>query len=243
VGTPDGAFGPKTRSGIRQLQEARGLEPTGIVDAAVLASLGSRIHSSDDDEFVSNPFAVRQDTAELEMLGEAEEIVSVLKCLGLRKSIYGKFEDSFYIAILYSGAVQGARLEAEKCGVDLAALTSREENAFVGRMTSSDPAFFNVGYDSKTNTSYKSGPYFGFRKDPEEDNAVVGWRWYTGEPVDYTNWLPSKPNRTHGAGKKAFAQFQYEARGRKDLSAVVPSQWFDGSGGHAGSVLLEGRLP
>ena len=110
-------------------------------------------------------------------------------------------------------------------------------------MIAHDPAFFEVGYDSKTNTSYKAGPYFGLRKDPKEDNAVIGWRWYTGEPVSYTNWLPNKPNKTHGSGNKAFSQFQFEKRGRRDLATVVPTQWFDGSGTYAGSVVLEGRLP
>lgn len=242
VGVPDGAFGPKTRSGIKELQAAHGLEQSGIVDPAVLASLGADWQAGAENEFISNPFAVRQNTEELELLGESEEIVSVLKCLGLRKSVYGKFGDSFYVVLVYSGNVLTARKLAEKCGMDLAAITSAEENNFIVKMIANDPAFFNTGYDSKTKVSYKSGPYFGFRKDPRESNAVIGWRWYSGEPVKYTNWLPSKPNKNHGNGNKAFAQFQYETRGRRDLSAVVPSKWFDGSGGFTSSVVLEGRL-
>ena len=243
VGSPDGAFGPKTRTGIRALQDANGVDRTGYVDAAVLASLGMALQDGSDDSFISNPFAVRQTPEELEMLGENDEIVTVLKCLGLRKSVYGKFRGSFYVALMFSGTVQQARRLAETCGVDLAALTSAVENGFVVRMIAHDPAFFEVGYDSKSNVSYKAGPYFGFRKDPKEDNAVIGWRWYTGEPVSYTNWLSTKPNKTHGNGKKAFAQFQFEQKGRRDLSTVVPTQWFDGSGTYVRSVVLEGRLP
>ena len=243
VGSPDGAFGPKTRTGIRALQDANGVDRTGYVDAAVLASLGMALQDGSDDSFISNPFAVRQTPEELEMLGENDEIVTVLKCLGLRKSVYGKFRGSFYVALMFSGTVQQARRLAETCGVDLAALTSAVENGFVVRMIAHDPAFFEVGYDSKSNVSYKAGPYFGFRKDPKEDNAVIGWRWYTGEPVSYTNWLSTKPNKTHGNGKKAFAQLQFEQKGRRDLSTVVPTQWFDGSGTYVRSVVLEGRLP
>lgn len=243
VGVPDGAFGPKTRAGLKALQEASGLDPTGYVDAAVLASLRMEWQDGADDSFVSNPFAVRQMPDDLEMLGENEEIITVLRCLGLRKSIYGKYRGSFYIAMIYSGSIDDARRLAESCGIDLASLTSADENAFVVRMIAHDPALFEQGYDSRTNTSYKAGPYFGFRKDPKEENAVKGWRWYTGEPVKYTNWLPSKPNKTHGKGDKAFAQFQYERTGRRDLSEIVPTQWFDGSGRFARSVVLEGRLP
>ncbi len=242
VGTPDGAFGPRTRAGIRSFQAENGFEQTGYVDLAVLASLGIGLQKGADDSFISNPFAVRQNVEELELLGESEEITSILGCLGLRKSIYGTFRDSLYIVMVFSGNIRNARGEAQKCGVDLAAITSAEENTFIVRMIANDPSFFDVGYDSRTNYSYKAGPYFGFRKDPGEGNAIIGWRWYSGEPVKYTNWLPSKPNTTHGKGNKAFAQFQYEQRGRRDLSNVVPSKWFDGSGGYVRSVVLEARL-
>ncbi len=242
VGTPDGAIGPRTRAGIRSFQAENGFVQTGYVDLAVLASLGIGLQKGADDSFISNPFAVRQNVEELELLGESEEITSILGCLGLRKSIYGTFRDSLYIVMVFSGNIRNARGEAQKCGVDLAAITSAEENAFIVRMIANDPSFFDVGYDSRTNYSYKAGPYFGFRKDPGEGNAIIGWRWYSGEPVKYTNWLPSKPNTTHGKGNKAFAQFQYEQRGRRDLSNVVPSKWFDGSGGYVRSVVLEARL-
>ncbi|WP_170604140.1 caspase family protein [Ruegeria arenilitoris] len=242
VGASDGALGPKSRSGIKELQAAHGLEQTGYADPAVLTILGMGTFQQGEDSFISNPFAVRQNAEDLDLLGESEEITRILKCLGLRQSIYGKFRGNLYVVMVYSGNLFGARNEAQKCGVDLASITSAEENAFVVRMMANDPSFFSVGYDSKTNVSYKAGPYFGFRKDPKEDNAVIGWRWYSGEPVKYTNWLPSKPNRTHGNGNKAYAQFQYEARGRRDLSNVVPTKWFDGSGGYVRSVVLKGSL-
>lgn len=242
VGTPDGVFGPQTRSGIKALQANIGLEPTGYADLAVLSGLGIRPLADDGASFISNPFAVRQNISELEVLGESEEVTQILGCLGLRKSVYGTFRGNLYIALVYSGSVQSARSEAQKCGLDLAAITSAAENAFIVRMISSDPAFFELGYDSKTKISYKAGPYFGFRKDPKEDGAIIGWRWFSGEPVSYTNWLPSKPNKTHGKGRKSFAQFQYEARGRRDLDDVTPTKWFDGSGWNARSVVLEGSL-
>ncbi len=242
VGVPDGVFGPRTRAGIRAFQANYGLEQAGYADVAVLFGLGLRPHVETDESFISNSFAVRHSIPELEQLGESEEITQILKCLGLRKSVYGTFGGSLYVVLMYSGTVQNARREAQQCGLDLAAITSSAENAFVVRMIASDPAFFEVGYDSKTRTSYKAGPYFGFRKDPKEDSAITGWRWFSGEPVGYTNWLPSKPNRNHGKGSKTYAQFQYEARGRRDIDNVVPTMWFDGSGRNARSVVLEGTL-
>lgn len=241
VGTPDGAFGPKTRAGITAVQLAKGLPATGFVDPGVLASMGLDWQAGSGVDFISSPFAERQNPEKLAVLGEDPQIVRVLECFGLRKSVYGMFQGSFYVALIQSGYVQAARAEAEKCGLDLATITSAAENSFIVKMFSTDPSFVNVGYDSKTKVSYKSGPFFGLRKDPGEKNAVIGWRWYNGEPVNYTNWLPSKPNKNHGTNKKQFAQFQYEKRGRTDLKSVQASQWFDGSG-NGRSFIFEGAL-
>ncbi|AXI41349.1 caspase family protein [Sulfitobacter sp. SK011] len=241
VGIPDGAFGSKTRAGIRAVQLEKGLPETGFVDPGVVVSIGLDWKKYSNADFISSPFADRQYPERLAMLGEYPEIIAVLGCLGLRKSIYGVFRGSFYVALIQSGHVQLARAEAEKCGVDLATITSDAENRFVVKMFSSDPSFVDVGYDSKSKISYKSGPYFGLRKDPGESDAVFGWRWYSGEPVKYTNWLPSKPNKNHGTKKKQYAQFQYEKRGRTDLRNAVAAQWFDGSG-IGRSFILEGAL-
>lgn len=243
VGTPDGAFGLKTRTGIKTIQSSARLPETGYVDLGLLMQIGLNAWGDSKGDFISAPFAGRHHPEKLSMLGESPEIVRVLSCLGLTKSVYGVFNDHFYVAVQGSGSVATAQRTALGCGLELASITSAEENSFIVRMFSSDPSFFNVGYDSMTKISYKSGPYFGFRKDPNERNAKIGWRWYSGEPVKYTNWLPSKPNKNSGkGGTKQYAQFQYEKRGRVDLRDAVASQWFDGKG-TGRSYIFEGELP
>jgi hypothetical protein len=243
VGSVDGAFGAKTRAGIKVLQAQLGLSETGMVDPGVMSGLGIDWIPRPDEDFISGAFATRHFPEMLKVLGEHPEIVRSLACLDLRKSVYGVFERRFYVVVLKSGNVVSARREAQNCGLDLATITSARENEFIVDMFRSDPAFVSVGYDSKTGISYKSGPYFGFRKDPGEEDAKIGWRWYSGEPVNYTNWLPSKPNLKHDRSRKQFAQFQYEKRGRSDLKHVVPSKWFDGSGAYGQAFVLEGALP
>ncbi len=242
VGTPDGVFGPKTRAGIRLVQENAGLPETGVAGPALLATLDMALAEGTDGSFISAPFATRHNPVALRMIGEDPQIADILGCLGLRKSVYGVYEGRLYVAVVRSGSVEAARAEAQKCGLDLASVTSAEENAFVVRLFSSDPGFVSMGYDSKTNTSYKSGPYFGLRKDRGENNAVIGWRWFSGEPVRYENWLPGKPDQRHGRGDKHYAQYQYERRGRADLSSVQATQWFDGAGIYGHAVILEGDL-
>ena len=77
--------------------------------------------------------------------------------------------------------------EANQKGAHLATVTSAAEEAFVrslfeGGSCSVCPgsSIFVGGYQDPTS--------------PEYSEPAGGWRWVTGEPWSYTNWVPAEPN-------------------------------------------------
>ena len=74
---------------------------------------------------------------------------------------------------------------AQAQGGYLATINSPEENAFVFGLVN-NPQFF---------TAFNgSGPALGGIQLPGSAEPGGGWGWQTGEPFNYTNWLPGQPD-------------------------------------------------
>ena len=237
VGTSDGAWGQRTRAGIRQLQASLGVAETGYVDAALLAHLGVAWESAAASSFVNAPAAGIHDPKLLKILGEDERIVATLECLERRRSIYGRNGDSYYFVIVSSTPINMYVASFEKCGGYLAAITSEAENDFVYSMIAEEIEFFELGFDTRTGYSYKNGPFFGLWQDPVAREPNGGWRWRNGEPLDYTNWAPGMPldDRTGHSHGQYFA----DQRGHVDLTQADARRWFDNDGTYARSAVME----
>jgi hypothetical protein len=86
-----------------------------------------------------------------------------------------------------------SRAAAQQLGGYLTTLTTASESAFVARL-------------KFTNRGVNLGG-FQDRSSPEFSEPSGGWRWVTGEPWSYANWLAGEPNNA-GAGEDflMFAQ-------------------------------------
>ena len=69
---------------------------------------------------------------------------------------------------------------AQDIGGHLVTLTSQQESAFVGALTSTPRGIDIGGFQDRSAQSYSE--------------PAGGWRWVTGETWDYTNWLMGEPN-------------------------------------------------
>jgi hypothetical protein len=237
VGTPDGVWGQRTRASIREMQASLGLAETGYVDAGLLKSLGVEVLGSASDSFVNAPLAKVHDPKLLRLLGEDEIIVGTLECLQRQRSVYGKYGDSYYFAVIGWSTVKSHSTAFEKCGGYLASITSRAENDFVYSMIAGDIEFFELGFDSRTGYSYKTGPFFGLWQDPGAREPAGGWRWRNGEDVSYTNWASHAPNEDRPGQNNA--QYFADAKGRVDMTNADARLWFDNNGSFARGAVME----
>ena len=69
----------------------------------------------------------------------------------------------------------------------LATITSVAENNFVFGLVNSPQFFMGRGLNG-------SGPALGGFQPPGSPEPAGGWSWETGEPWNYTNWLPGQPD-------------------------------------------------
>lgn len=67
---------------------------------------------------------------------------------------------------------------AQSQGYHLATITSQDEQDYVQGLLS----------------DYQGEFWLGAYQDPDEDDAMAGWSWVTGEAWEYTNWQPNEPN-------------------------------------------------
>jgi Caspase domain/Putative peptidoglycan binding domain len=237
VGAPDGAWGQRTRAGIRHLQASLGMAETGYVDAAVLEHLQVAWQPAGSETFVNAPFASTHLPELLQILGEDETVVGVLECLERRRSVYGRRGDSFYFVVIASLPIHVYASTFEKCGGYLASITSAAENDFIYSMIEDEIEFFELGFDTRTGYSYKIGPFFGLWQDPVAREPAGGWRWRNGEPLSYTNWAEGMPldDRTgHSHG-----QYIADRRGQVDMTDADARHWFDNNGTNARSAVME----
>jgi hypothetical protein len=83
--------------------------------------------------------------------------------------------------VTWSEADRLARLE----GGYLATITSAAENSFVFALINA-PQFFT--------DEHGAGPALGGLQQDRASEPDGGWSWVSGEPWDYSNWLPGEPN-------------------------------------------------
>lgn len=123
----------------------------------------------------------------------------------------------WYAAIPGDITWEQAKIQAESLGGYLATLTSQEENDFV----------------SNTFPSARSGGYhLGGQQAPGQTDPSAGWSWITGEPWQFTNWLPGgEPNDFGGVNEDKLALHGYLQDGNpngywNDLQTTGSAQGF-----------------
>ena len=91
---------------------------------------------------------------------------------------------------------EDASLDAEAQGGYLATLTSSEENDFVVPLLRDLALWKQI-----TSNPYRfAGPWIGGRQAEFAAEPDGGWRWITGEPVQFPGaWLEGEPNNFYGA--------------------------------------------
>ena len=95
----------------------------------------------------------------------------------------------YYKAVADNGVTwTQAEKFARVAGGYLACITSKEENDFVFKLVNS-PKFFNGN---------ASGPAIGGRQLDGSTEPGGGWCWVSGEPWNYSNWLPGQPDNWEG---------------------------------------------
>ncbi len=102
-----------------------------------------------------------------------------------------------------------SRQLAEQSGGYLATLTTARESAFVASLITTNRGVNLGGYQDTS--------------APDFDEPGGGWRWVTGEPWTYTNWLVGEPNN-EGANENCLMFAQTNAWGDKwaDQSELCP---------------------
>ena len=103
-----------------------------------------------------------------------------------------------------------SRQLAEQSGGYLATLTTARESAFVASLITTNRGVNLGGYQDTS--------------APDFDEPGGGWRWVTGEPWTYTNWLVGEPNN-EGANENCLMFAQTNAWGDKwaDQSELCPA--------------------
>ncbi len=82
-----------------------------------------------------------------------------------------------------------AERAATLAGGYLATITSQQENDFVFGLIGADPACWRT-----LTADLYMGPWLGGYQPPGAPEPAGGWLWVTGEPFEYTAWLPVEPS-------------------------------------------------
>jgi hypothetical protein len=116
-----------------------------------------------------------------------------------------------------------ARDSAVRMGGYMATIASAQENAFVFGVIDSPEYWSGVANE------HNWGPWLGGYQDPVDTPVPSeNWRWVSGEPWNYTNWMRGEPNDT---GQEAYLLFfSYRPYTGSDRAAV----WNDELNGQIG---------
>ncbi|TIM26282.1 MAG: hypothetical protein E5Y63_30260 [Mesorhizobium sp.] len=223
IGAADGNFGQKTRRAISRYQKALGLTETGYVNSIVANRL-ELVGVTSTDSAVSADEARLFDPEDLKGLETDERTIRAAQCLRGKEIIYGEFGSRLYVAVYdRHSSWQTAKSAAQRCEAHLASISSKAENDFIYGLFETDDRMFETGFDGSV--SYKMGPWIGLEQDPGAREPRGGWRWLTGEPMTYNNWLPNHPNE-HKQGDD-FAMFYAHLDGNRDTADLKASTWDD----------------
>lgn len=153
-----------------------------------------------------------------------------------------------YLAVAVPEGIswEDARTASEHAGGYLATITSEEENAFVFSLIEMDMYW---GYQDG---DWRVGPWIGAFQEEGSAEPDDGWRWITGEPFEYANWMDGQPNNNpryapenenviNFGHAKAMVNTWNDRRDYSEVFAYVieyepvipgPVEWFASQGGN-----------
>jgi hypothetical protein len=117
--------------------------------------------------------------------------------LGLAAPVQWATNGHWYEGVVVDNYISWSEAQAAAVakGGYLATLTSAEENAFVFNLVVDLPGAW------RSPAEYEEGPWLGGYQDrtaADYSEPSAGWRWVTGEPWGYTNWLAGQPDNWNG---------------------------------------------
>ncbi len=206
AGPVDGALGKKSRRAIANFQLSVGLPSTGVVTRATADALGLTLAVAETSPTAvySSRDARKYDPAQLALIESDTRLLKAAEALKQYEIVYGFFDGRVYIGVNLwrNPGWEEAVALAERAGGHLATLTSAQENSFALNLVKYDDRFWGISREWKST----SGPSFGLRQAPGAREPYGGWTWATGEPFEFSAWIPGQPNNWEG--KEDWANFQ-----------------------------------
>lgn len=111
----------------------------------------------------------------------------------------------YYEAVLVPGGItwEQARVAAFARGGYLATLTSAAENDFAHSLIARSSRYWAASGNASSPSTV--GPWIGLSQTNGSPEPAGGWTWVTGQPLDYANWAPGRPNNLEN--KENYAHF------------------------------------
>ena len=225
AGVEDGVLGNGTRRAIANYQQAIGLPSTGVVTAATAAALGVTLAVAETSDIAvySSRDARQYDPSQLALIERDDRLIRAVKELQEFDLVYGFYQGHLYVAVQTwnNNRWDEANEMAARMGGYLATLNSAEENQFVYDLVRHDDRFWHL---NNTGQHTAIGPAFGFYQPEGSREPAGGWRWVTGEPVEFINWngRPSNSNNDEWVG-----HFQYDTYPDAMETLITGPEWGD----------------
>lgn len=229
-GSIDGILGSKSRRAIAAARLAFGLQPSTLIDAALVESLPNVVAT--DNLLTGEARAFGQVVLPSDVETRLRKLIDTLPN---HEMVIDYFEGRLYAGVI-SPRIPGElviwhthnRLAMETGG-HLATITSDAENEFIIRLLQRDSRFFSASLNGTVD-----GPNIGLVQSERQNEPAGGWFWVTGEELQFENWFPGQPdsNVAETVGSARFGNFvRFSRDGRVD-------QWGD-SIGNAEHFVLE----
>ncbi len=227
AGSSDGILGAGTRRALADFQLASGLPSTGALTAGTAAALGLEVSIAEpnNEVLISSINAKKYDPLQLALFENDSRLLRAVEALRDYELVYGVFNGHLYIGVItwQIGSYESAMDLAASAGGYLATMTSSAENRFVYDLVRHDLRFWKRHSDGRS-TSF--GPTFGLYQLEGAREPDGGWVWVTGEPYQFTNWLPGSP--INWDNKARYASFIWDRWPRKIPEPVQTAPtWHD----------------
>jgi hypothetical protein len=233
AGPEDGVLGRRSRQALASYQLVVGLPATGVVTRGTAERLGLALARAESAEgpVVSSRDARRYDPETLATIESDKRLIAAALALKGYEFVYGFYDGRLYMAVnLWKGLPWTEAVAfAEKAGGHLVTLTSAEENRFVLDLVKHDDRFWTVseGQNDGIVVPATAGPAIGLYQPEGAREPRGGWRWVTGEPLDYTDWIPGQPNNWDGV--EHYANYQSDGHMKGNSGTPGPG-WRDRAG-------------